>query len=193
MSTISLKCDCGTVQGTAVNITPKSGNRVACCCSDCQAFADYLDRRPQTLDQHGGTEIYQTSQSQVKIHAGLDQVKSMKLSPKGLLRWYASCCYTPIGNTMSSGLPFMGIIHTFTDIQDRDKTLGPVRAYCQTQHAIGTVTHPKAHKKFPLGITGRILRQLITWKVQGKNTPSAFYDAEGKPVSEPVIAAREVH
>lgn len=187
MSTISLKCECGAVQGTAHNITPKSGNRVACCCHDCQAFADFLDRRPQTLDAHGGTEIYQTSQSQIKIDSGHDQLKSMKLSPKGLMRWYASCCNTPIANTMSPSLPFAGIVHTFTDIDDRDKALGPIRAYCQTQHATGTVTHPKAHNKFPLGITGRILRQLITWKIQGKNKPSAFYDENGAPVSEPEI------
>ncbi len=187
MSTIALKCECGAVQGRALNITPQSGNRVACCCSDCQAFVDYLGRRAVVLDAHGGTEIYQTSQSQVKIDTGHDHVKSLKLSPKGLVRWYADCCNTPIANTMSAGLPFMGVFHSFTDIEDRKKTLGPIRAYCQIQDAIGTVTHPKAHKKFPLGITGRILRQIVTWKIQGKNTPSPFYDEDGKPVSEPDI------
>jgi len=42
MTTLSLKCKCGKVKGRATDITPSSGNRVVCCCSDCQAFAAYL-------------------------------------------------------------------------------------------------------------------------------------------------------
>ena len=188
MSTIDLKCTCGAVKGTAKNITPRSGNRVVCCCSDCQAFAEFLGRSGQTLDACGGTELYQTSQSQISIHAGLENLSAMRLTPKGMLRWYTSCCNTPVGNSMAASIPFFGIIHTFVDVQDREKIFGRVRAYCQTQDAIGTVNHPRAHPKFPLGITVRILRQLVVWKLQGKHKPSAFFDENGKAVAKPLIA-----
>ena len=88
---------------------------------------------------------------------------------------------------MKASIPFFGIIHSFMDVDNRSKTLGEVRAYCQTQDATAEVTHPKAHPKFPLGITLRILRQLLFWKIQGKHSPSAFYDKTGNPVSKPVV------
>ena len=187
MTSIVLKCECGAVIGTAHNITSKSGNRVACCCCDCQAFAKFLENEARTLDEFGGTEIYQTSQSQIKIESGHENLKSLKLTSKGLTRWYTSCCNTPVANTMGASLPFCGIIHSFTDIPDRDKTLGNVRAYCQTQHAIGMPDHPKSHPKFPVGLTLRILRQILQWKIQGKQRPSPFYDEDGYPISEPLI------
>ena len=187
MTSITLKCECGAVTGTAHNITPKSGNRVVCCCSDCQAFAKFLETEDRTLDGFGGTDIYQTSPSQIKIKTGPENLSSMKLTPKGLLRWYTSCCNTPVANTMGGKLAFCGIIHSFTNIPDREETLGDVRAYCQTQDAIGTPDHPKAHPKFPAGITLRILRQMVHWKVQGKDTPSPFYNEARNPVAKPLI------
>lgn len=188
MTTIALKCDCGTVRGTAKDITPDSGNRVVCCCDDCQAFAQFLGQEASVLDEFGGTEIYQTSQSQVSITQGRDQLKSLRLTPKGLLRWYAGCCNTPIGNTMNAKMPFIGIIHNFMDISDRNTTLGPVRAYVQTQHAKGTPDYPHHSAKFPLGITARIIRKILIWKIQGKNKPTEFFKDDGRPISKPLIA-----
>ncbi len=188
MADIDLKCKCGEVTGVATHITPRSGNRVVCCCSDCQAFAQFLGTEADTLDDAGGTELYQTSQSQVKIHTGHENLRSMRLTRTGLLRWYTSCCNTPVGNSMKASIPFFGIIHTFMDIKDKDKTLGDVRAYCQTQSATGQVDHPKAHPKFPLPIYFRIGRQLIFWKLQGKHKPSDFFDETGRPVAKPLIA-----
>ena len=59
MATLSLKCRCGEVSGSATDVTPASGTRVVCCCSDCQAFAVYLGAESDTLDEFGGTEIFQ--------------------------------------------------------------------------------------------------------------------------------------
>lgn len=38
MADVKLKCSCGKVQGVATNVSPSNGNRIVCCCSDCQAF-----------------------------------------------------------------------------------------------------------------------------------------------------------
>lgn len=188
MTTISLKCQCGEVQGKASNVTPSSGTRVVCCCSDCQAFTTFLDREAETLDKFGGTEVFQMSQSQLSIQQGHDKLKSMRLTKKGLLRWYTSCCNTPVANTMNAKMPFVGVIHTFIDEPDRDKVLGPVRAFVQTQYARGVPDYPKHASKFPLGITARIIRKIIIWKLQGKQKPSVFFDDEGRPMVKPIIA-----
>lgn len=205
MSTINLKCRCGAIRGTATDITPSGGNRVVCCCSDCQAFANHLDYGSETLDEFGGTDIYQTSQSQLQITQGQDRLQSLRLTKKGLLRWYASCCNTPIANTMNAKMPFVGIIHTFMDTSytdseytdsdigsnfdkaNRESILGPVSAYVQTQHAIGTPDYPGHSEKFPLGITARIILKMLIWRVRGKHKPSAFFTDSGQPVAKPVV------
>jgi len=192
MSTISLKCACGEVQGQAVNVTPSSCSRVVCCCSDCQAFAAHLSRDAETdskavMDQFGGTELLQMSQAQLSIQQGHDKLQSLRLTKKGLLRWYTTCCNTPVGNTINAKMPFVGVIHTFLDVPDRDAVLGPVRAVVQTQDAIGDVDYPKHSAKFPLGITLRIIRKMLIWKIQGKQKPSVFFSEDGQAITQAII------
>jgi len=185
---VKLRCSCGDVQGVAVNITPKNGNRVVCCCDNCQNFATHLDREADVLDQFGGTEIYQTSQSQVRIETGSEHLRCLRLTDKGLIRWYTGCCKTPIGNTMSSGIPFIGVIHNFIAIDgDHDNILGPIRAYVQTKHARGNPTYNNASENFPVGITLRIARKMLAWKIRGMNKPSAFFTDSGEPIVRPKV------
>ena len=189
MTDLSLKCRCGEVTGRATDVTPSSGNRVICCCCDCQAFATYLGREEDVLDAFGGTELLHMSQSQVTIQQGHDKLQSMRLSDNGMLRWYTSCCNTPIGNTMNAKMPFVGLVHAFLDVQDWDKVLGPVKAVVQTQYAKGEPDYPKHSPKFPLGVTLRIVGKLLLWKLQGKQKPSVFFSDDGRPVSKPIIAS----
>ena len=186
MADISLKCTCGAVRGTAKNITPTNGIRVVCCCDDCQSFASFLNRSDDILDEFGGTDISQTSQSQITIEHGADHLRSVKLKPKGLVRWYTDCCKTPIGNTMSGAMPFIGIIHNFMDDEgSRDANLGPVQTYVMSKHALKPPVHPNTAEKFPLGITLKIASKLLVWKIRGMQKPSSFFNADGKPVSRP--------
>ncbi|MFK7996710.1 MAG: DUF6151 family protein [Granulosicoccus sp.] len=187
MTSISVKCQCGEVRGSATDVTPSSGNRVVCCCSDCQAFAVYLGRDSDTLDDFGGTEIFQISQAQLSIQQGQEKLQCLQLKKKGLIRWYTSCCNTPVGNTINAKMPFVGVIHTFMDVPDRDSVLGPVRAYVQTQYAKGAPDYPSHSAKFPLGITVRIIRKMLLWKVQGKQKPSVFFGADGRPIVKPIV------
>ena len=39
---IPLRCRCGEVRGTALDVNGGVGNRVVCYCHDCQAFARHL-------------------------------------------------------------------------------------------------------------------------------------------------------
>ncbi len=185
---LKLSCTCGAVQGVALNITPDTGNRVVCCCDDCQKFAAHLDREADVLDEFGGTDIYQTSQSQIKIHRGAENIRCLRLTSKGLYRWYTNCCKTPIGNTMNGGLPFIGVIHNFMPIDDgRSNVLGAVRAYVQTKHARGNPDYPNSSEKFPVGITLRIMRKMLVWKLRGMNKPSVFFADDGKAVVKPTV------
>jgi hypothetical protein len=189
MMDIPLKCRCGSVQGVARNISAESGTRLVCYCDDCQAFARYLGEEESVLDQHGGTDIFQLTPSQIEITQGSEQLRAMRLSEKGMFRWYTECCKTPIGNTASAGLPFVGMVHNFMDLSaaTRDAVLGPVRSHGQTRFARATLPANLGHPRFPLGIIFRIIRKMLIAKLRGQGQPSPFFDAGGNPVSTPVV------
>ena len=92
---IPLRCRCGAVAGELD--TARGGLHVACSCDDCQAYARALGR-PDVLDPWGGTDIFQTTPSQVAITRGTEQLRCLRLAEQGLLRWHTGCCATPIGN-----------------------------------------------------------------------------------------------
>src|SRR5687767_12724189 len=111
---IPLRCACGTLRGTALAVSPDTGNRVLCYCRDCQAFARFL-ARPDIMDDKGGTDIFQMAPGRVRITAGADALRCVRLSEKGIHRWYCGECKTPVGNTGGASIPFVGLIHSFMD------------------------------------------------------------------------------
>jgi len=142
---VKLGCSCGSVEGLATNISESSGNRVVCCCDDCQKFADFLQHDQSIVDEFGGTEIFQHNFMQPQFQ----------------------------GNN-----------------SDQERVLGPVRAYVQTQHALGSPSYPHSAKKFPVGITLRIIRKMLSWKIRGLHKPSVFFNAKGEPVATPKILSQ---
>ena len=188
MAKVSLKCSCGAVQGTANDITPSSGNRVICYCDDCQAFAEYLSATDKILDENGGTDIFQTTPSQIKINKGIEKVRCIRLSPNGMFRWYTECCQTPIGNTISAGGPFVGIIHNFMDdYNSRDENLGPVRGHIHVKFAKDSLPKRLRESGFPFRMIMRTISKMLVWKIRGLDKPSPFFDLDGNPVSQPNI------
>ena len=53
-----LRCQCGAIRGHVA--LPAKTVRAICYCRDCQAFARYLARAGDVLDEHGGTDIVAT-------------------------------------------------------------------------------------------------------------------------------------
>lgn len=188
MADIPLKCSCDEVQGIAREVTPSSGNRVICYCDDCQAFANCLARSGDVLDEYGGTDIFQLTPSQIEITKGQEKIRCLRLSDKGMFRWYTECCKTPIGNTLSAVGPFVGMIHSFMGGKEsRERDLGPVRGYSGTKFARGELPDEIRKRGFPLKEVIRIVYKLVLWKIMGKNRPSPFFLADGTPVSEPSV------
>lgn len=186
MPEIKLKCSCGKVKGKTENVNERSGTRIMCCCDDCQSFAQYLNQESSVLDQYGGTDIFQMPISKIKITEGIEQISSVRLSAKGMYRWYTKCCNTPIGNSMGPGVPFIGLIHNFMDnTATRDEELGKNRGHIQTKFARQQV--PTELKGAYLKIMLRSLSKLIVWKIKGLNKPSVFFDDNEKPIARPNI------
>ncbi len=189
MSDIALRCQCGQVQGALHHVSPHDGTRVICYCHSCQAFAQYLQHADTVLDTYGGTDIYQVAPAQFEITQGKAFVKSMRLTEKGLLRWYADCCKTPIANTVSYKFPFVGVIHNFfASSVDKHACLGPVKAHVNISGATKALPDSIAKHTHKKRYVAKLMTKILWWKLTGKHKPSALFSESGQPICAPVIA-----
>jgi hypothetical protein len=188
---LAIRCSCGALQGLARDVSPEAGNHVVCYCDDCQAFAHFLGRPTDILDQHGGTEIFQMSQAALILNAGAERLACMRLTVRGLFRWYASCCNTPIGNTLAtSKIPFIGLIHRCIEKPPDDtfleKSLGPIRARVFQQFGIGDRAALPAGTPLPM-VMLRFGRLALRWRLRGDHKHSFFFDPRA---GHPIVAPR---
>jgi hypothetical protein len=93
-----IRCRCAKVRGELLDVA--SASRAVCYCKDCRAWASVLGREADMLDGAGGTTILAAQPSNVRFTDGLDRLACSSFSKRGLLRWYANCCRTPMGNTV---------------------------------------------------------------------------------------------
>ena len=174
---VQLGCRCGQVGGSLRDASPAAVNRVVCYCADCQAFLHHLGR-PDLLDAHGGSDIVQVAPSSMAYDRGTSNIVALRLSPKGLYRFYASCCKTPLGNTVGPSIPFVGIVtEAFAgapDARARDQVFGPSLGGIYAKYAIGDVSG--AAQKVGFGLFVRSVKRVLGWKVGGKSWPQPFFD-----------------
>ena len=105
-----LRCRCGRLQGW---VEPaRSTRRAVCYCRDCQTYARVLGV-PGVVDDAGGTEVVATLPRHVRFTDGTEHLAALSLRDGGLLRWYASCCRTPIANTpRDARIAYVGLVHS---------------------------------------------------------------------------------
>jgi hypothetical protein len=187
---LSLQCRCGLMRGVAHEVAPSAGFRLICYCKDCQAFARILERQ-DVLDSVGGTDIFQMPPDRLKLTAGADALRCLRLhSGSKVLRWYADCCKTPIANTATSPrFPVVGLIHSFMDFEARGRTRDEVLglALCRIYERSAIGPWPADAPPPPsLNIFALRAKKLLGWWVRGLGRPNPFFDAStGAPASAP--------
>lgn len=184
-----LKCKCGAVQGHVLDGSPSS--RVRCYCTDCQAFGRYVGSEARVLDAQGGTEIVQVCQSRLRFERGLEQLASVRLTDKGMIRWYSKCCRTPLGNTMADPkMSFVGLIHSSLDLLSLDRDFGNSIALLNTSTALG---EPKPQQRGSIGVILRFAKLLLASRILGRYRETPLFSSTGAPISAPtVLAAAEL-
>jgi hypothetical protein len=189
---LPIGCACGELRAAARGVSARRGQRVVCHCDDCQAFAHWTGRASEVLDGYGGSEIFQTSPARLAITAGADRLACIRLTPRGLVRWYAACCRTPIGNTLATRqVPFVGLVLGKADPGPRDALLGPIRARGHAQFAKGNP--PDAHPTFPPSVIARLLWIATVARQRGDHRRNPFFDSAGALVAAPrVLGADEL-
>ncbi len=183
-----LQCDCGTLRGHVAE-THKA-TRALCYCKDCQAYANALGKAG-VLDTYGGTSIVATPPRYVRLTQGLDRLACLSLSPKGLLRWYARCCDTPIANTpRNPKVPYVGLVDRCLvhGAPSLEASFGPVRAVLETASARGYVAGTPLRNGVAIL---RLVRTMIAAKLTGAHRPTPFFEEAGEPVVAPAVLSRE--
>ena len=182
---VKLECLCGAVKGE-LNVVPGAFFHISCLCCDCQKFASRLNNQDKILDEHGGTELFQTYPSFMKITEGLDNIRGMRFGNKGLYRWHTTCCNMPVANTMdSSKVPFVGVsakLIKFSDEQDKMAILGPVTMKAFGKYSIGEMPED-AHARFPISYMPKILSFMVKGMFKKMNNPSPFFNGK-EPVAK---------
>jgi Family of unknown function (DUF6151) len=184
-----LQCRCGTIKGCVSDA--QSANHVVCYCRDCQAFARFLGQESETLDAQGGSEIVQILPKNVTFTQGTEALACMRLTEKGMVRWYAGCCKTPIGNTLENyKISFVGLLHDCLETSGRplQSSFGAIRTYAYPQGAIGD-PKPKARG---MGTTiWWFMKNIVKARVNGDYQRTPFFK-DGKPITSPrVISSAE--
>jgi hypothetical protein len=121
----------------------------------------------------GGTSIIQTLPKHLDFLTGTEHLACIRLTENGLLRWYAACCNTPIGNTSPNfKLHFIALIHNCLSL-DRvslDDAFGTIRMHVSTQSAIGE------HKPKSIGLGAlRVMGMVIRSRLDGSYKQNPFF------------------
>jgi hypothetical protein len=180
---IELRCRCGEVRGVVSNASPRTVNRVTCYCDDCQAFVHHLGRADM-LNEKGGSDIVQVAPATLRFTAGQDRIAGVRLSPKGLYRWHTTCCNTPIGNTLGSGVPFVGLLAPTFDVERPDDIIGAPTGALLGKFAIGEP--PAGSTSTNLLLLMRVIARIFGWKFRGKTWPHPLFSRETRAPIHPV-------
>lgn len=168
---VQLSCKCGEVRGRLRDPSPKNVSHVICYCEDCQTFAHYLGRA-DLLDEHGGSDIVQVAPGNLTWTQGIEKIAAVRLGPKGPFRWHATCCKTPLGNSVTPNIPFIGLVHEV--LEEGTAPFGPPTHKLYAKSAIGKPSG--ASEKVPVGLMASAAALMIGWKLRGRAWPNPFFE-----------------
>lgn len=184
------ECECGRLQGSLSN-APRLIH-LRCHCHDCQTYAHALSASNRVLDKQGGTEVVTTLQQHVRFTRGEENLACLSLSGQGMLRWYASCCNTPIANTARDAkLSFVSLLHTALGASGAalERQLGTRPVTVNPKHAKGKVDYKPAAA---LWSTSAIIASVMRARLNGSWKSSPFFRADnGAPVATPRVLDAE--
>lgn len=185
----AIKCKCGKFSAQLGHA--EKSTRITCYCKDCRAFAHYLGRADDMLDAQGGSSIIVTHPREITLTGGAQEIACMSLSQAGMLRWYARCCNTPIGNTSRNHkLAYVGLSAAcLADPGGIERDFGPVRMRSVTESAKGPVA-PSGIKALP--VLFGFAAALLGARLSGSYARNPFFKpGTGEPLTAPTVLDKE--
>lgn len=182
---LKLTCSCGDVQLELAPQGVAAATRLRCYCVDCQTAARHLG---YALPAHCGTELVHSTPDRVTILSGQDKLGILRLSPNGLIRWYATCCNTPMLNMIRKpGLPFVGLVLHDAEMDQAAQVLGPNKNHAFTKFAPKGQGVPAKDVNFG-GVGMDILKRLLGAYLTGRYRTNPFVtETRDWPVTPTVL------
>jgi hypothetical protein len=191
---MEIQCECGKFRAELKAFPNHTPGRLICYCDDCQSFLHHI-KRTDLLDKNGGSEIIPAYPVDIQILSGKENLQCVRLSDKGMYRFFTSCCNTPIAN-VTPGTPWVGFhrrVYTVKDANKLDQALGPVRSSIMGRFAKGTPP-PGTPQKFSFKGFMQVMPFLLKGIVTKKIKPSPFFTDDGMAITKPhVLSKEELH
>lgn len=176
-------CRCGKVSIRVDVPAGGAGTRCTCYCKDCQTAARLFGDGTGILAADGGTDIWQTTPDRLTIGRGAEHLTILRLSPKGLYRWHAGCCDTPMFNTLERlALPFVGVVLRPDEAAAATAVLGKSRVAANTASAPRGAGAPRRDRRFGAAARQLVLRMLLAL-ASGRGRRNPLRGADGGPIA----------
>jgi len=173
-----ISCQCGTVQGQVENITPSSSNHLTCHCKYCSGFAVHLGKAERLVDDSGASDLLQVAPWSLRFISGQDNIRALRFSEKGPLRWYASCCDTPLGITLARRFPpFCALVVQNLGFQNGGPPPVIFNAFCE--HVAEKARCSRGGRLPALRIAARLAKQAVKGGISLKWRDNPFLDLRG--------------
>ncbi len=164
----TFSCDCGEVKVLLSPSAIQTSTRAICYCQSCRGAELHFRKENPNFTREGGVDILLTTPDRIEIE-GADKLKIMRISEKGIFRWYAACCNSPMVNTLSKpNIAFAAVI------VPRDKIFPSGHELGQPLH-VRTKSHPQGqdlpYKDQIMRETFRVLRLMIAGFFRHEQNP----------------------
>ncbi len=170
-------CRCGQVE-IAAEIDPTGDSRLVCYCASCREFAEQTGAS-DTVDQWGGVDLYQTAVERVDIVKGADMLRWTRLTPKGPLRWFATCCGAPVANTLPTRqIPFV------TLMSGGFETPGGLPSIVGRVNLKGATSFVEADIGAPKKAIRAFFKRALKSRLGGGYKRNPFFDSNGRLISD---------
>lgn len=178
----TFSCTCGALQGHISDEGARAGIRLGCYCRDCRAAKLYFG---QPDPAPGPVDLFETTPDAIVLTQGNQHLGLFRLSPRGAMRWYATCCNTLMFNSLTKPrLAFAGV--QADRLSDPDR-LGPITAQVFIPQPGGKSKHKGATK-----MAWGIARNMLAAQLSGSWRQTPFFDIEtSEPVAKALIPSKE--
>jgi len=179
---LDFACSCGKLHGHIDAKAVPSGAQVVCYCRDCRAAHLYLN---QPDPAPGPVALFQTTPDAITISGGAEHLGPLRLSSRGPMRWYATCCDSPLFNTASTPkIPFVGVQLPQIATPDR---VGPIICKAFVPKPGGKTAHEGLGR-----LIWKLLPGILGTRLSGRWRQTPFFDVEtGKPVVAAKILSKQ--
>ncbi|GIT90316.1 hypothetical protein JANAI62_02010 [Jannaschia pagri] len=177
--TLAFACRCGSLRGEITDVSPAAYTNILCHCADCRSAYTHLG-----LADPEKVGILQTTQDRIKITEGGEALQVFRLSGRGALRWYASCCDTPLFYTpLKARAVHVGVN---TDRLDTPDALTPPMSEAYIPTADGKTRHKGVGR-----MVTRMVTRMAAKNLNGEWRDTPFFDDSGAPALPPQVLTRE--